>query len=168
MARAKRHHIPGHVWQTPVKYAPPQLNKLRISRGKHSTGQAFNGVNNPPMPQKCIESFAARPVKCLIVFNWGREQRLCRERKNHTGHTGQRKKEQGSRASLSTPRAFYSMATILRSKMKIQGLKTPIFGTLIQNNQKDSLARPQPCQPDQPDFCAWLNARCQQTLCSTW
>ncbi len=54
MARASRHYIPGHIRHTPVKYAPPQLNSLQIQRGKHSTGQAFNGVNNTPMSQERV------------------------------------------------------------------------------------------------------------------
>ncbi len=46
------------------------------------------------MPQKWIQSIAAHPAKCLIVFNWGREQRLCGECEIHPGWSGQGKKSQ--------------------------------------------------------------------------
>ena len=90
------------------------LSKRTLLTGIHGKSEATlhpraHVASHPSMPQKCIESFAARPVKCLIVFNWGREQRLCWGCKIHTGRTGQRKKEQGNRRVLSTPRAFYSL-----------------------------------------------------------
>jgi len=61
------------------------VGKVQESEGHVSRGRRFNGVNNPQMPQKWIESIAARracparPVKCSprlphemqSIFHWG-------------------------------------------------------------------------------------------------
>ncbi len=49
------------------------------------------------MPEMKFHKEADEEMKVEEGVRGGREQNLCRERKNHTGRTGQRKKEQGSR-----------------------------------------------------------------------